>query len=83
MNKVKKLGLTKDQARDEAIHNYIEKYLDTFPFKPIDITAFGGIVHRGGGEKSDSWSRSDIESWAVRLGKLLKKDGDKDIKENI
>ena len=71
MNKTVKYGLTKKEARDEAVRNYIDKYLDRFHFTPVAKTAFGGLVIRRGVEKYNSWSREDIESWAISLGTLF------------
>ena len=71
MNKTKKYGIYKEDARQEAVENYIDKYLDQFPFTPVAKTAFGGMVVRSGKEKYNSWVREDIESWAISLGKVF------------
>ena len=71
MNKENKYGYSREQAREEAIHNYIDKYLEQFDFTPIAKTAFGGMVIRSGKEKFNSWNREDIEAWAIQLGKLF------------
>ena len=71
-DKVIKLGIKKDQAREEAIEKYINPNLEKFKFTPIDVTAFGGMVVRSGMKKNNSWSREDIESWASRVGKICK-----------
>lgn len=71
MNKEKKYGYSREQARKEAIQKYIDKYLFEFDFSPVDKTAFGGMVIRSGKEKFNSWNRDEIESWAIQLGKLF------------
>ncbi len=76
MNKENAQGLSRKQARDEAIHKYIDCYLDKFAFTPLAKTAFGGMVIRSGREKFNSWNREDIESWAIRLGKILSKNAE-------
>lgn len=71
MNKEKKYGYSREQAREEAVHNYIDKYLEKFDFIPIAKTAFGGMVIRSGKEKFNSWNREDIETWAIQVGKVF------------
>ena len=83
MDKVQRMGLTQDQAREEAIQNYITKYLDKFSFVPVDVTAFGGMVVRSGIQKYNTWNRNDIESWAIRLGKLFARKEEKEPTMNI
>ncbi len=71
MNKEKEYGLSRDQVRNEAIQNYIDRYLDRFSFTPVAKTAFGGVVIRSGREKYNSWRREEIEAWAMHLGKIF------------
>jgi len=71
LNKEKKYGLTREQVREEAIRNYIDRYHDKFMFKSVSKMAFGGVVIRSGKEKFNSWNREDIENWAIHLGKLF------------
>lgn len=73
MNKVVKDGITKKQAQEEAVHNYIDKYLEKLHFTPVAKSAFGGMVVRSGKQKYNSWNREDIESWGIRLGELFSK----------
>ena len=71
LHKQSKYGISKKEAVDEAITNYIDKYLPQFKFSPISKIAFGGRVVRSGIEKYNSWNRNDIEKWALDLGKLF------------
>jgi menaquinone-dependent protoporphyrinogen IX oxidase len=73
LNKVKKYGLSIEEVREEAIRNYIDRYLNVLLFVPVSKMAFGGMVIRSGKEKYNSWNREDIENWAVQLGKMFKK----------
>jgi menaquinone-dependent protoporphyrinogen IX oxidase len=73
LNKGLELGLKKEDVIHEAISIYIDKYLPEFKFSPISKMAFGGLIIRSGKEKLNSWIREDIESWAIRLGKLVGK----------
>ena len=74
LNKVKKFGLSKEEAREEAIRNYIDRYLCRFLFVPVSKMAFGGLVVRSGREKFNSWDREDIENWSMHVGKLFSND---------
>jgi hypothetical protein len=71
LHKQSKYGISKKEAVDEAITNYIDKYLPQFKFSPISKIAFGGRVVRSGIEKYNSWNRNDIEKWTLDLGKLF------------
>lgn len=71
LNKVNKYSMSKEEARAEAIHKYIDKYLSKFKFVPISKAAFGGRVVRREVVKYDCWNKSDIEEWAKELGDLL------------
>ncbi|MCL6100951.1 MAG: hypothetical protein M1292_00445 [Bacteroidetes bacterium] len=68
LNKVQKYGYTKSEAINEAIQNYIDKYLKKFKFDPISKTAFGGKVIKKGVLKYNSWDKSDIIAWTNDLG---------------
>lgn len=68
LNKVQKYGMTKQDAVDEAIQKYIEKYSGRFKFTPVSKAAFGGKVVKKKGIKYNNWDKSDIEAWAKELG---------------
>ena len=71
LNKVQKYGLTKTDATNEAIQNYIDKYLKKFKFDPISKTAFGGKVIKKEKLKYNSWDKSDIITWTNNLALKL------------
>ena len=71
LNKVKKYGITKEAAINEAIEKYIEKYIKKFKFTPISKGAFGGRVIKRGIEKYNSWNKEDIINWTTDLGDKL------------
>lgn len=72
LNKVKKYGITKEEAINEAIEKYIEKYIEKFKFTPVSKGAFGGKVIKKGVEKYNSWNKDDIINWTVNLSEKLK-----------
>ncbi|MBN1949742.1 MAG: hypothetical protein JW801_00970 [Bacteroidales bacterium] len=67
-------GMTKDEARELAIRKYISIHQDAFHFSPVAKTAFGGIVQQSPAKKVNTWSREDIEDWAVSLKALFEKE---------
>ena len=72
LNKVKKYGITKEAAINEAVEKYIETYLSKFKFVPVSKGAFGGRVVKKGIEKYNSWNKEDIIIWTNNLGEKLK-----------
>jgi menaquinone-dependent protoporphyrinogen IX oxidase len=70
LNKAVKSELSKNEAIDEAISNYIEVYTNDFKFMPVSKIAFGGVL-KDGDKIINSWNRNDIESWTMHLGTLL------------
>jgi len=71
LNKAIKFGLSKKEVREEAIQKYIDPYLPEFKFNPISKAAFGGLIVNSNHEKINSWSREEIESWTMELGRTL------------
>ena len=71
MNKVKKYGIKKTEAANEAIEKYIDKYLDKFKFSPVSKAAFGGKVIKKEKTKYNNWDQSDIIAWTKELGSKL------------
>lgn len=71
LNKVVELGIPKEKVVKEAIVNYIDNEIKTIPVKPVSKMAFGGMIKRPNRKKFNSWKREDIESWVMKLGKLL------------
>jgi menaquinone-dependent protoporphyrinogen IX oxidase len=75
LNKVEKSGMTKKDAINEAIKNYIDKYIRKFKFVPISKIAFGGKVVKREKMKYNNWNKEDIINWTIELGdKLLQKE---------
>ena len=70
--RVKKYGITKEAAINEAVEKYIETYLSKFKFVPVSKGAFGGRVVKKGIEKYNSWNKEDIIIWTNNLGEKLK-----------
>jgi len=71
MNKVERLGITKEEAIREAIVKYIDKYQPKFKFIPVSKMAFGGKVVKKRFTKYNNWVQTDIETWAIELGNRL------------
>jgi len=71
LNKISKYGISKEEATNEAITNYIDKYLKKFKFVPIIKGAFGGKVVRKDKIKYNSWNKEDIINWTIDLGKRI------------
>ncbi len=71
MNKVKKYGITKTEATNEAVVKYIDKYLGKFKFSPVSKAAFGGKVIKKEITRYNNWNRSDIIAWTKELGSKL------------
>ena len=67
LNKVAKYGITKEEAINEAIKNYIDKYAKKFKFVPISKIAFGGKVVKKEKVKYNSWNKEDIINWTIDL----------------
>ncbi len=72
LNKVIKYGITKEEAINEAIQKYINKYSKKFKFHPISKAAFGGKVFKKGIVRYNSWNQEDIVNWAKEIGEKLK-----------
>jgi menaquinone-dependent protoporphyrinogen IX oxidase len=71
LNKVSKYGISKEEATNEAITNYIDKYLKKFRFVPVSKGAFGGKVIKKDKIKYNSWNKEDIINWTIDLGKRI------------
>jgi menaquinone-dependent protoporphyrinogen IX oxidase len=68
---VKKYGITKTEATNEAVVKYIDKYLGKFKFSPVSKAAFGGKVIKKEITRYNNWNRSDIIAWTKELGSML------------
>lgn len=71
MNRAVLAGMSKREAADQAVKKYIDPYLEKFNFTPIAKSAFGGSKVKTRIRRINHWSRKDIESWAMQVGKLF------------
>jgi menaquinone-dependent protoporphyrinogen IX oxidase len=71
LNKVEKYGITKEEAINEAVRNYIDKYSKKFNFIPISKIAFGGKVIKSKKIRYNNWDREDIINWTIDLGNKI------------
>jgi menaquinone-dependent protoporphyrinogen IX oxidase len=71
LSKASNFEISKEEAIQEAIRNYIDKYQAQFRFRIISKMAFGGMILKNGTKKIDSWNREDIKEWAIQIGELL------------
>ncbi len=70
MNKVDKYGITREEAVQEGIKNYIDNYLEKFGMTVSAKTAFGGWVRRKDDFRYNNWDREEIIQWADHLASL-------------
>ena len=71
MNKVKKYGITKEEAINEGIEKYIQKYTNQYKIDLFDKMVFGGKVRRKGEFRYDNWNEEDITAWTRQFGQKL------------
>lgn len=71
MQKVEQRGITKQDAIQEAVTKYIDKYQPKFKFIPVSKIAFGGKVVKKRFTKYNNWNETDIVVWTTALGNLL------------
>ena len=73
LNKVAKYNISKEEALNEGIEKYINKYLKKFKFSPVSKAAFGGKRIKKNNLIYNSWNKDDIANWSIDLGNLLTK----------
>ena len=71
MHKVKKYGITKEEAIQDGIQKYIDFFLVKYQLIPIAKMVFGGRVIKKEKVRYDNWNKEDIKQWALEVGSKI------------